>query len=123
MSKTITLTLPREIVDEFLNHLHDGIEVWRDTEEYLASGSVMAPCVIAECSSVRKARKMMRLYEGTVSLIENKVGKNIVNLCDDSSFSVLCITICFSYCFFCTRAGVVNKPGWKMGSYCFWRGN
>lgn len=75
MRKMVTLTLPSDIVDELLNHLYDGVEVWKDTEEYLASGSVVTPCVVAECSSVRKARKMMRLYEETVSLIENKVGK------------------------------------------------
>ena len=65
----ITLTLPSDIVDEFLNHLHDGVEIWRDTEEYLASGSVVAPCVVAECSSVRKARRMIKLYEETISVI------------------------------------------------------
>lgn len=77
MSKTITLTLPYEIVDEFLNHLHDGVEVWRDTEEYLSSGSIMAPCIVAECSRVSKARRMIRLYKETISLIENKVGKKL----------------------------------------------
>lgn len=70
MSKTVTLTLPHEIVDEFLNHLHDGVEVWRDTEEYLASGSVVAPCVVAECSRVSKARRIIKLYEETISVIE-----------------------------------------------------
>ena len=73
MSKMITLTLSSDIVDEFLNHLHDGVEIWRDTEEYLASGSVVAPCVIAECNSARKARKMMRLYEGSISTIEKAI--------------------------------------------------
>ena len=76
MSKTITLTLPCEIVDEFLNHLRDGIEVWRDTEEYLASGSAMAPCVVAECSSVRKAHRMIKLYDETISVIEGAVKSN-----------------------------------------------
>lgn len=75
MSKMITLTLSADIADEILNHLYDGVEVWRDTEEYLASGSVVAPCVVAECSSVRKARQMMKLYETTISLIENKIEK------------------------------------------------
>jgi hypothetical protein len=70
MRKMITLTLPSEIVDDFLNHLHDGVEVWRDTEEYLASGSVVAPCVVAECSSVSKTRRMIKLYEETISVIE-----------------------------------------------------
>jgi hypothetical protein len=71
MSKMITLTLSSDIVDELLNHLYDGVEVWKDTEEYLTSGSVVAPCVVAECSSVRKARQMMRIYEETISLIVN----------------------------------------------------
>jgi hypothetical protein len=70
MRKMITLTLPVAVVGEILNHLRDGVEVWRDTEEYLASGSVVAPCVVAECLSVRKARKMMKLYEETISVIE-----------------------------------------------------
>lgn len=75
MSKMITLTLPSEIVDDFLNHLHDGVEVWRDTEEYLSSGSIVAPCIVAECSSVRKARRMIRIHEEAIALIENKTGK------------------------------------------------
>jgi hypothetical protein len=32
-----------------------------NTEEYLASGSVVAPCVVAECSSIRKARRMIKI--------------------------------------------------------------
>jgi hypothetical protein len=70
MSKMITLTLPVTIVNEILNHLWDGVEVWKDTEEYLASGSVVAPCVVAECSRVSKARRMIQLYEETISAIE-----------------------------------------------------
>jgi len=70
MSKMITLTLPATVVSEILNHLRDGVEVWRDTEEYLASGSVVAPCVVAECSRVSKARRMIKLYEETISVIE-----------------------------------------------------
>jgi hypothetical protein len=69
MSKTITLTLPCEIVDEFLNQLHDGVEVWKNTEEYI-EGIVVAPCYVADCSSVRKARRMIKLYEETISVIE-----------------------------------------------------
>jgi hypothetical protein len=75
MSKMITLTLPSVAVDAILNESYDSLEVWRDTEEYLASGSVVAPCVVAECSSVRKARQMIRLYKETISLIQNKIGK------------------------------------------------
>ena len=70
MRKMITLTLPVAVVGEILNHLRDGVEVWRDTEEYLASGSVVAPCVVAECSSVSKTRRMIKLYEETISVIE-----------------------------------------------------
>ena len=70
MGKMITLTLPSVAVDAILNEFYDSLEVWRDTEEYLVSGSVVAPCVVAECSSVRKARKMMNLYEETISVIE-----------------------------------------------------
>ena len=70
MSKMITLTLPSDIVDEIINNLYDGVEVWRDTEEYLASKSVVAPCVIAECSSARKARRMLKLYQEAISVIE-----------------------------------------------------
>jgi len=73
MSRMITLTLPSDIVSEVLNHLTDGLEIWRDTEEYLASGSVVAPCVIGQCSSVTKARRVMRLYEGAISTIERAV--------------------------------------------------
>jgi hypothetical protein len=72
MSKMITLTLPSEIVDDFLNHLHDSVEVWRDTEEYLSSGSIVAPCMVAECSSVRKAQRMIRIHEGAIALIEKR---------------------------------------------------
>jgi hypothetical protein len=70
MSKMITLTLPAAAVPEILNDLYDGLEVWKNTEEYLDSGSVMAPCVIAECSSVRKSRNMIKLYDETISIIK-----------------------------------------------------
>ena len=70
MNKMTTLTLPSAAVPEILNDLYDGLEVWRNTEEYLDSGSVVALCVIAECSNVRKARRMIRLYEETISAIE-----------------------------------------------------
>jgi len=70
MRKMTTLSLPMEVVGEILNHLEDGVEVWRNTEEYLASGSIVAPCVIANCSSFRKARRMIRLYNGAISTIE-----------------------------------------------------
>jgi hypothetical protein len=77
MRRIINLELPAPIVTEILNDLYDGLDVWRNTEEYLASGSVVAPCVVAECSSIRKAHKMIRLYKETISLIENKVGKKL----------------------------------------------
>ncbi|MBA7537698.1 hypothetical protein ES705_29967 [subsurface metagenome] len=70
MRKNIDLTLPYEMVVEILNNLYDGLEVWRDTEEYLASGTIVSPCVITKCSSVRKARRMTRLYHGAISTIE-----------------------------------------------------
>jgi hypothetical protein len=74
MNKMTTLTLPSAAVPEILNDLYDGLEVWRNTEEYLDSGSVVAPCVVAECSNVRKARRMIRLYEETISVIEKASG-------------------------------------------------
>jgi hypothetical protein len=74
MSKMVSLTLPCDIVDEILNDLYDGLEVWRNTEEYL-EGIVVAPCCVADCSSVRTARRMIRLYEDTIPLIEEKIGK------------------------------------------------
>jgi len=77
MSKMITLTLPSAAVPEILNDLYDGLEVWKNTEEYLDSGSLVAPCVVAECSKVSKARKMIKLYEETITVIENKVGKKL----------------------------------------------
>ena len=49
----ITLSLPTEVVGEILNHLEDGVEVWRNTEEYISSGFVVTPCFVAECSSIR----------------------------------------------------------------------
>jgi len=70
MSKMITLTLPSAVVPEILNDLYDGLEVWKNTEEYLDSGSVVVPCVTAECSSVRKSRRMIKLYKETISVIE-----------------------------------------------------
>jgi hypothetical protein len=73
MRNTITLTLQAEIVDEFLCYLHDGVEVWMDTIEYLASGSSIAPCVTAECSNIKKAWRMMRLYTDTISTIKKAV--------------------------------------------------
>ena len=73
MRKMITLSLPTEVVGEILNHLEDGVEVWRNTEEYISSGSVVTPCFVAECSSIRKARRMKKLYEETISLIEETV--------------------------------------------------
>ncbi len=73
MRKMITLSLPTEVVGEILNHLEDGVEVWRNTEEYLSGGCVVTPCFVAECSSIRKARRMMTLYEETISLIEKTV--------------------------------------------------
>ena len=73
MQKMITLSLPTEILDEILNNLQDGLEVWRNTEEYLASGSIVSPCVIAKCSSVSKARRMTKLYDKTISTLESVV--------------------------------------------------
>jgi len=70
MGKMITLTLPSAAVPEILNDLYDGLEVWRNTEEYLDSGSVVAPCVVAECSRVSKARRMIKLYEETISAMK-----------------------------------------------------
>jgi len=70
MRKMITLSLPTEVEGEILNHLEDGVEVWRNTEEYLSSGCVVTPCFVAECSSIRKARRMKRLYNGAISTIE-----------------------------------------------------
>ena len=70
MRKMINLSLPTEMIGEILNHLEDEVEVWKNTEEYLASGSIVAPCFIANCSSVRKARSMIRLYNGAISTLE-----------------------------------------------------
>jgi hypothetical protein len=74
MSKMISFALPSDISVEILNDLYDGLEVWKNTEEYL-EGIVVAPCCVADCSSVRKARRMIRLYEDTIPLIEEKIGK------------------------------------------------
>jgi hypothetical protein len=76
MRRTVNLALPYAALDVILADLYDGLEVWKNTEEYLDSGCVVAPCVIAECSSVREARGMRKLYEKTISLIEKKAGKN-----------------------------------------------
>jgi hypothetical protein len=70
MRKNVDLTLPYEMAVEVLNNLYGGLEVWRNTEEYIAGGSIVAPCFIAECSSVRKARRMIRLYDVAISTIE-----------------------------------------------------
>jgi len=75
MSKMITLTLPSAAVPEILNDLYDGLEVWKNTEEYLDSGSVVAPCVVAECSSVGKSRRMIKLYEETISDFSDREGE------------------------------------------------
>jgi len=74
MRKMMTLTLPVTVVSEILNHLRDGVEVWRDTAEYIANGNFVAPCVVADCTSVKKARSMMKLYEEAISVIEKAVG-------------------------------------------------
>lgn len=73
MRKMITLSLPTEVVDEILNNLEDGLEVWRNTEEYLASGSIVASCIIAKCSNVCKAHRMVKLYEKAISTVETIV--------------------------------------------------
>jgi len=73
MRKMITLSLPIEVVGEILNHLEDGVEVWRNTEEYLSSECVVTPCFVAECSNIRKARRMKRLYDKAISTIESVV--------------------------------------------------
>jgi hypothetical protein len=77
MSRMINLTLPAEITSEILNYLRDGVEVLTNTEEYLASGSVVAPCEVAGCSSIRKVRRMLKLYEGAITVIENKMRKKL----------------------------------------------
>jgi hypothetical protein len=69
----ITLTLQADIVEEILNNLRDGMGILINTEEYLASGSIVGPCVIAECSNIKKVRRMMRLYEGAISTMEKAV--------------------------------------------------
>lgn len=73
MRKNIDLTLPYEMAVEILNNLYGSLEIWRDTEEYIACGSIVAPCVIAECSSAKKVRKMIRLYNGAISKIEKQL--------------------------------------------------
>jgi len=73
MRKMITLSLPTAIVGEILGHLEDGVEVWSNTEEYLSSGSVVTPCFVTECSSIREASRMKKLYADTISLIEKTV--------------------------------------------------
>jgi hypothetical protein len=70
MKADIHITLCNEMAVEILNNLYDGLEVWRDTAEHLASGSIVTPCVIAKCSSPTKARSMIRLYNGAISTIE-----------------------------------------------------
>jgi len=76
MRKMTILALPYAALDVILADLYDGLEVWKNTEEYLDNGCVVAQCVVAECSSVREARKMLRLYGKTISLIEKRTGKN-----------------------------------------------
>ena len=61
--------------------LYDGVEVWRNTEKYIVNGNSVAPCVVADCSSVRKARRMMKLYEETILVIEKAVGQKEVRNC------------------------------------------
>ena len=73
MRKIITLSLSNEMISEILNHLTDGLEVWRNTEEYLASGSIVSPRVIANCSSVSNAHRMIKLYNEAISTIESVI--------------------------------------------------
>ena len=70
MDKKVTVSLSAAVMGDILDHLRDGVEVWRNTVEYLASGCIVAPSVVAECSSGRKARQMMNLYEEAISVIE-----------------------------------------------------
>ena len=78
MRKIITLSLSNEMISEILNHLTDGLEVWRNTERYLASNSIVSPCVIAKCSSVSNAHRMIKLYEETISTIERVIKSEII---------------------------------------------
>jgi hypothetical protein len=61
--------------------LYDGVEVWMNTAEYIVNGNFVAPCVVADCSSVKKARRMMKLYEETILVIEKAVGQKEVRNC------------------------------------------
>ena len=75
MNEEVTLTLPIEAVNEILDNLYYRLEVWNNTVEWLESGCIVAPCYIESCTSVSKARKMVKVCRKSISLIEEKFKK------------------------------------------------
>ena len=60
--------------------LYDDEDVWRNTAEYIVDVAIVTPCVVADCSSIRKARRMIRLYEEAIWVIEKVVkSKQVLN--------------------------------------------
>ncbi len=74
MEQMIHLDLPVSAVKEIHGYLCDALDVWKDTEEYLASECAMAPCIVAECSCADDATKMVRLHKEWASTIEDAMG-------------------------------------------------
>ena len=57
MEELITIILPQNDVGQILDGLHERMNVWKTTEEYLRFDSTLKDCIIEECSDPDEAEK------------------------------------------------------------------
>jgi len=74
MGREVTVSLPVGVVEEILCQLRDGLEMLKDTIEYLEDGCVVGPCTLANCSDGDEARGMAALYADAICGIEQAMG-------------------------------------------------
>lgn len=72
MDTNITLTVPIATVVEILDALHQRLEAWKSTQEYLDTGYADESYSIEDCSNAAEARRIRNRYNAIVKLIEKQ---------------------------------------------------
>ena len=76
MTKEIYLRLPSLVVGQILDALHERMEAWAYTAEFLETGIMSGPRYIEECSDPDEAKGLSNSYREIIRMVETQKDNN-----------------------------------------------
>jgi hypothetical protein len=72
MTKEVCLRLPSLVVGQILDALHEKMEAWTYTAEFLETGIVSEDRYVEECSDSKEAKSIANYYQDIIQTIETQ---------------------------------------------------